>query len=87
MGSLVKVLMYRKFQKKQKASNIELIFGSVKLFKGVKEIIAEETAGMSFEELKKYLSTNLEKRKQERRRVDHIRKFEHNYDSSNLQNY
>lgn len=38
-------------------------FDSVKFFREVKEKIAEETAGMSFEEMKNYLSGELEKNK------------------------
>lgn len=38
-------------------------FNSVKFFREVKEKIAEETAGMSFEELKKYISRKIDKSK------------------------
>lgn len=41
----------------------EKSFDSVKFFRDVKEKIAEETAGMSFEEMKKYLSRELEENK------------------------
>lgn len=46
-----------KIYKKEKS------FDSVKFFREVKEKISEETAGMTFEELKKYMSDRLKKDK------------------------